>query len=204
MSKAVGGEERDIRNTYASAVWQVCSFFYFLFFRKIWTLNWYIWLFVSCVICHVLGTLHGVGHLSVSRLLSGNVTHVKIYEAGTLCVCTRSRNVCQINLSWKQYGIYLQGLFRVHSYWRLCQVQQERECGCSGMHCGRHQFQNKFGAHPASCSAVPRRGIMEVWKISVGVAEASSQRLHLSVYWSFMSFCVIWTLTLHCKDISSY
>jgi len=44
------------------------------------------------VICHVVGTLHGVGHLSVSRRLSVNVTHVKLHEAGTSCVCTPSTN----------------------------------------------------------------------------------------------------------------
>ena len=71
------------------------------------------------VICHVVGTLHGAGHLSVSRRLSVNVTHVKLHEAGTSCVCTPSTNVCQINLLWKQYDIYSLGLFRVHSYWHL-------------------------------------------------------------------------------------
>lgn len=174
--------------------------FLFLFFPKLWILNWYIWVFVSCGICHVFGTLHGVGHLSVSLLLSGNVTRDKL---GLVRVYPEHECLPDKPVVETVWHFYSQGLFIVYSFWRLCQVQQPRECGCSGMHCGRHQFQNKFGAHPASCSAVPMRGSMEVWKTSVGVAGASSVRLHLSVYRSFLSFCVIWTLTFHCKYTTS-
>jgi hypothetical protein len=57
-------------------------------------------------------------------------------------------------------------------------------------------------AHPASCSEIPRLGSMEVWKTCLR-SRGSFLNLHLPLYCNFMSFCLMWTVTPHCKGISS-
>jgi hypothetical protein len=180
MSKGVGGEEREIRNTSVNAVWQ-----------KLWTHNWYIWL-LFVVICHIVGTLHSVGHLSVSRRLSVNVTHVKLHEAGTPCVCTPSTNVWHINLSWKQYDSYSLGMFRVHSYWHLFvrYIGHGNAAVVEGV-VGATNFRTRLG--PIQLPAVPYRGV-GAWQC--GRHPLAQQGLVLwactcqSVYWCFVTWCV--------------
>ena len=188
MSQAGAGEEIEILNTSANAVWQ-----------KLWSHNRYIWLFVICCYLPRRGNIAQCWPLvrfppSVSKRDTRQTSRSWYF----VCVCTPSTNVCQINLSWKQYGSYSLGLFRVHSYWHPF-AKYSGYGNAAVVECvvGATNFRTRLG--PIQLPAVPYRSV-GAWKC--GRHPLAQQGL---VLWSCTCQCigVSCHVVFHCNGISS-